>query len=142
MEPTDFFKTAELLKNEKDECHWRSSISRSYYAVHLYIRDFISKTFLGGIKFKNDPHEKLIKCLEFCDVSIIRNIGIRLKDLRQARTDADYHIDKKINKNKSGDVYDDAKELKSLFDSTVENSENRQRLAKSSQEQAKLQGLY
>ena len=141
MEPTDFFKTAELLKNENDECHLRSSISRSYYAIHLYIRQIISQTYLGGRKFPSQPHQNIIKCLQLCTSGDVKEIGEKLKILLQARTDADYHIQKTIKKSKSQDAYEDAIELKQLFDSVLSDPSNKQNLGKSSRQQARFQGI-
>ena len=144
MDPREFFKTAAFLNGQKDEHHKRTSISRSYYAVHLYIRDFISNTFLGGIFFKTDTHKKILHCLQNCEAEEIKNLGVKLTNLLQARTDADYKMDKRITPTKSQDVYDDAMELLSDFDSKLAipaNRVNRQKFAKSSQQQARFAGI-
>ncbi len=141
MNPIDFLKTAKFLNNQKDECHLRTSISRSYYAVHLHIRDFISKKFLAGRKFRKRPHDKVIACLSQCEVSEIKSIAVMLGDLRQARTDADYKMDRTIKPIKSQDIYDDASELLSDFNAKVDINTNIQKLAKSSRVQARNEGL-
>lgn len=141
MDPKDFFKTAALLNGQEGEHHIRTSISRSYYAVHLYIRHFISKSFLSGIIFKNDPHQKVLHCLQNCEAKEIKDLGVKLTDLLQARTDADYRMAKKITPNKSQDVYDEAIEFLSDFDSKVAIPTNRQKFAKSSIQQARFAGI-
>jgi len=141
MDPRDFLKTAAHLKDQEGEHHTRSSMSRSYYAVHLHIRNFISKTFLGERFFKNDLHQNVINCLQQCEVRDIKEIGFKLDILRQARTDADYKMNKNINPNKGHDTYDAADELLSDFEDKLEISENRQKFAASSQLQARLQGI-
>lgn len=141
MDPKDFFKTAALLNGQEGEHHIRTSISRSYYAVHLYIRHFISKRFLSGIIFKNDPHKNVIHCLQNCEAEEIKDLGVMVTDLLQSRTDADYKMAKTITAKKSQDVYDDARELLSDFDSKVAIPANRQKFAKSSIQQARFAGI-
>jgi len=53
INPTDFYKTAGLLANSNDECHIRTSISRSYYGLFLYIRDYLVSQ---GVKLP--PHNE------------------------------------------------------------------------------------
>ena len=141
MDPKDFFKTADYLKKQDGEHHIRTSISRSYYAIHLHIRVFISKTFLGGKIFKNDPHQKILHCLQFCDAPDIKSIGVVLSGLLQARTDADYKMTKKITPTKCQDIYDDATDLLSDFEEKIAIPTNRQMFAKSSIQQAKNAGI-
>jgi hypothetical protein len=39
MDPTEFLKTAELLKSHTEQPHLRTSVGRSYYAALLYFRE-------------------------------------------------------------------------------------------------------
>lgn len=141
MNPTDFLKTAEHLKDQDGEHYVRSSISRSYYAIYLHVRHFISKTFLGGRKFKKDPHQKLIDCLQFCDAPDIKSIGVMLSDLRQARTEADYEMTKAITAQKCQDIFEGATDLLSDFEDKISIDTNKQKFARSSQLQAKYAGV-
>jgi len=141
MDPKDFFKTAAFLNEQKDEHYIRTSISRSYYAVHLYISHFISNTFLGRKKFKNAPHMNVIHCLQRCDAKDIKSIGVMLLTLLQARTDADYKMSKTITPNKSQDIYDDANDLLSDFDSKVNIPANMRKFSQSSVQQAKFERI-
>lgn len=141
MDPKDFFKTAALLNGQEGEHHIRTSISRSYYAVHLYIRHFISERFLGGKVFNEGAHKKVIHCLQNCEAKEIKDLAVMVTDLLQSRTDADYKMAKTITTKKSQDVYDNAYELLSDFDSKVVIPANRQKFAKSSIQQAKFAGI-
>ena len=144
MDPTDFLKTAAFLNGQNDEHHLRTSMSRSYYAAHLYIRQFISKKFLAGRNFKHDSHQYVINCCNNCESKDMKSIGVILGDLRQVRTNADYKMHLKITSTNSQDAYDNARDLLSDFKSKLAipaNHVNRQKFAKSSQQQAKLAGI-
>ena len=142
MDPRDFLKTAAHLKDQDGEHNMRTSISRSYYAVHLHIRHFISEKFLGGKKFTSSPHEQVLRCLQFSDAKDIKKIGETLSYLRQDITDAGYKMAKKITSNKCQDVYDEANDLLSEFESTIAIASNKQMFAKSSIARAKNEGLF
>ncbi len=107
MDPTDFFKTAELLKTYvKEEAHLRTSIGRSYYAAFLYFREYLK---LRGVEKKKNPtqgvHTFVIQCLSSSNVPEGRKASTYLHDLRQLRTDADYRLDKKFSQNDADDVF-------------------------------------
>ena len=138
MDPREFLKTAALLKDKTDEHCLRTSISRSYYASHLYARQFISKKYLGGKNFKHDSHRYVLKCFNSCKSEDLRAIAVILKDLLQNRHDADYKMNLKITPTKCQDVYDDAEELLVDFESKLAVNENKQQLAHSSIQQAKF----
>ena len=139
MDPRDFLNTAAFLNGQSDEHYLRTSISRSYYAVHLHIRSFISNTYLGGKKFNKSPHMNIILCLNRCEVGEVKVIGSMLNDLLQARKDADYEMDKTISSKKSEDIYEDSNELLSDFYSVMAVPANKQKFAKSSRQQARFE---
>ena len=95
MNPTDFYKTAELLNNSSNEqSHIRTSIGRSYYGTFLFFKDYLSNL---GIKKTIKPtkaiHEFVKGCFQYCQVPEGTKVGERLKDLMQLRHDADYELD-------------------------------------------------
>ena len=110
MEPTDFFKTAELLKTYVEEAHLRTSIGRSYYAAFLYFREYLKSL---GLEKKKNPtqgvHIFVIQCLGFSNVPEGSKASKFLHDLRQLRTDADYRLDKKFSQNDADDAFARAK---------------------------------
>jgi hypothetical protein len=113
MDPIDFHKTAEFLKDQNEQCHLRTSINRSYYGLFLYLRDFFKNK---GVQFPSrkwkSHHQFVLECLYesrfFQDSSgkdkkisnkkgkskdsIILGIHSLLKTLLQWRTDADYKL--------------------------------------------------
>lgn len=110
MEPTQFFTTAELLKDKPGESHLRTSVGRSYYAAFLYFREYLKS--LGLEKKKNltqDVHRFVIQCLQYSNVPEGSKASKYLHDLRQLRTDADYRLDKKFSQNDADDAFAKAK---------------------------------
>lgn len=107
MEPTDFFKTAKLLKTHaKEEAHVRTSIGRSYYAAFLFFREWLRTRGLEKkIKPSQDTHAFVNQCLGFSQVSEGCKASKYLRDLQQVREDADYHLDKKLSKNDAEDTF-------------------------------------
>ncbi len=113
MNPADFHKTAELLKNRKEEWHVRTSINRSYYGLFLYLREFLTdKEVRLPDRNRKSHHQFVLECFHksrfFQDNSekncknpekkpkpkdsTIFGIYSRLKTLLQRRTDADYKL--------------------------------------------------
>ena len=109
MIPTDFHKTAELLKDKHKECHIRTSITRSYYGVFLHLRDFLAQ---GDIK-KREPTRSIHTFVQVCflesRVTEGETIGANLSHLRRAREDADYELGQRIERDRSQDCFKTAK---------------------------------
>jgi len=112
VDPTDFFKTAELLKTHDEEAHIRTSIGRSYYSAFLYFRECLRS---HGLEKKKQPsqdaHEFVIQCLGNTNIPEGRKASKCLHDLRQVRTDADYRLEKKFTQNDADDALTKAKEM-------------------------------
>ena len=83
----------------------------------------------------------VIHCLQRCDSQDIKKIGVELSNLLQARTDADYKMDKRITLTKSQDIYNDANDLLLNFDSKIAISNNKQKFSQSSIQQARYAGI-
>jgi len=112
VDPTDFFKTAELLKTHVEEAHLRTSIGRSYYATFLYFREHLRSQGLEKKKQPSqDAHAFIIKCLQNSNVQEGKKASTRLHNLRQLRTDADYRLDKKLSQNDADDAFAKAKNV-------------------------------
>lgn len=127
MDAADFHKTAELLKNKEEEWHIRTSISRSYYGLFLYLREFLKSSsvtlpdrrqkshhqfiaecfyesrFFEDTTRKNDKGSKKVSRSK--DKTIL-GIHTRLRSLLQRRTDADYGLHLKFRQNDSVDSFD------------------------------------
>jgi uncharacterized protein (UPF0332 family) len=106
MNPADFLKTADLLKVQTEEAHWRTSVGRSYYAAFLYFREKLKR--LGLVKTKEqglEEHAFVIKCLQFSEVSEGVQVAQCLRNLKQSREDADYRLDREFSQNDAGDAF-------------------------------------
>ena len=120
MEPTNFFKTAELLKSHTEESHLRTSVGRSYYAAFLYFREHLRSLGLEKkIKPKADAHAFIIQCLGFSQVSEGNKASKYLHDLQQVREDADYQLDKKFLQNDAEDAFVKAKKVIADYDKNI-----------------------
>jgi hypothetical protein len=105
VNPLEFLTvTANNLKNETNESDIRTSMSRSYYALYLEIRDKLVK--IGNIPCPKD--HGLISDVFFCSgiPADTKEIGINLSTLREYRRQADYEMGKFFDsKNSNLSVY-------------------------------------
>lgn len=87
MKPDDFLVVAEQLSKGAMEAHWRSSISRSYYALFNLILHELSST----VKWRNDAsdHEIAIQVLNNTKAHDIAKV---LDNLRETRNMDDYDM--------------------------------------------------
>lgn len=95
MLPSEFQDTAERLARGVTEGDWRSAISRAYYGVFHYFREFFLAHGLdigqGGVS-----HNSLYVGLHNCGIPSVADIGTRVDDLRSTRTRADYNLKARI----------------------------------------------
>jgi len=92
----DFLDAAKHYSLMADEASWRSAISRAYYA--MYHETMLSLTCVP--KYTNNHHGNLIGYMttpaecksEPFDTRSMRVLGYNLKQMRDARNEADYHI--------------------------------------------------
>lgn len=118
---TDFLKTAETLNKSKDEWDIRTSISRSYYAVYLEIRQSIFK-YSNGIDFPKDKHGSVNRCLGSCSDKSWKKIALNFGNLRQHRTDADYKIHKTIDQKQGPSAMMIAQELLKAYQANLKDA--------------------
>lgn len=159
MKPTDFLKTAEFLKDHKDEWHVRTSINRSYYGLFLHLRDFLSGQ---GIKVPTkSTHKFVLDCFHksrfFDDAEsksskgvkkrngrtgdkVIWGISKRLRSLLQARVDADYKLHLTIPPNDSKHNLELATTAIQEFEK-LRGSDREKHIVKVANEQEKLRPL-
>ena len=119
MDPKDFFKTAEKLKDSSLESDLRTSVGRSYYAIFLHFRDYLASL---GLKKKDDKgvHFFVQACLSNSQIKKVQHLSAILGDLKDKRTKADYHLKENILKDEANDVYEDALEAVDNFYITTE----------------------
>ena len=120
MDPSEFLKTAELLKSQTEQAHLRTSIGRSYYAVFLYFRERFRRLGLEKTKHPGrDEHAFVIQCLRFCGVTEGVKASQYLNDLQQVREDADYHLDRIFSQNDADDAFAKAKRVITDYEESV-----------------------
>jgi len=118
LNPEEFFKTAEKLKDSDEESDLRTSIGRSYYAIFLYFREYLSK--LGVVsKRKKDVHFFVQACLSNSRVKEAQTLSTELHELKQKRTKADYKLNVKITPREAADTLKDAQEAVDKFRSSM-----------------------
>lgn len=111
MEPEEFLKTASLLVNSQSESDLRTSVSRSYYAVILFYRNYIAS------KLNIDPsrieavHRFVPECFNGSKLPEAKVIGEKIKTCKSDRTTADYKLLNNFPKNKAEDNLRRAKSL-------------------------------
>jgi uncharacterized protein (UPF0332 family) len=89
MDWREFLETAERLARGATEGDWRSAVSRAYYAIFHFFREFLLHHGLdlgqGG-----QCHSNLYYGLNNCGVTAVQSLAARVDRLRQFRVEADY----------------------------------------------------
>jgi hypothetical protein len=80
MQWSQFQDTADRLSRGATEGDWRSAISRGYYAVFHYFREFFN----------------LYSGLQNCGVPSVGPIAMRIDDLRAKRVWSDYQLARRV----------------------------------------------
>jgi hypothetical protein len=92
MEPKAFLDLAANLKDGKNEASWRTSVSRSYYALFNLAAQFIRPYFPNVLPRAAEAHKKIYLYLFHCGIEDVELIASDLDDLRTERNDADYQL--------------------------------------------------
>lgn len=139
MEPKAFLDLADDLKNKSDsEAALRTSVSRSYYALHNFLSQFIENE--GFILPKAaEKHKLVFHWFHNCGITDISQIAKQLDDLREDRNYADYdlEIDKFQNPNVAVLLFLKAHSAYNSFENYVRNSSNRKKIVKGIREYQK-----
>jgi len=118
LNPEEFFKTAEKLKDSDKESDLRTSMGRSYYAIFLHFREYLLK--LGIVsKQKKGMHFFVQACLSNSRVKEAQSLSTELHELEQKRTKADYNLNAKITPKEAADTLKDAQEAVGKFHSLM-----------------------
>jgi len=91
MQWSEFLDTASRLSQGATEGDWRSSVSRSYYAVFHYFRGFLLANGLD-VGQGGQVHFNLYSGLLNCGFPAVAPIASRIDRLREWRTWADYDL--------------------------------------------------
>src|ERR1700722_20202957 len=87
----EFLDTADRLPAGISEGDWRSSISRAYYAVFHYFREFLLAEGLDLGK-AGVVHQNLKTGLLYCGIGSVKPIGMEVERLLESRSRADYNF--------------------------------------------------
>jgi uncharacterized protein (UPF0332 family) len=91
MQWVEFLDTAGRLSAGSTEGDWRSAISRSYYAVFHYFREFLLAHGLD-IGRGGQSHFNLYAGLNNCGIASVIPFALRINNLRSNRVEADYNL--------------------------------------------------
>lgn len=103
MQGKQFIRVAEqLLKGE--EPHWRSAVSRAYYAAFHTAREALA---LKTLPLPGGPadHKRVPQCLNYSGNASLQVQGTALSDLHKKRNDADYELVQKTITPKEAELY-------------------------------------
>jgi hypothetical protein len=95
MHWNEFQTTADRLVQGTTEGDWRSAISRSYYALFHYFREFLLGHRLN-LGQSGQSHFNLYSGLLHCGLIPVEALAPRIDDLRTSRVWADYDIGRTI----------------------------------------------
>lgn len=91
MDPLDFLKVADNLKDSPDEAERRTAISRAYYSVFNCIKSYLVQ---NRIPFSSSgEHGQLIRYLFNSGIKEVEQLSRMIDDLRMDRNEADYNMD-------------------------------------------------
>jgi len=91
MDPCDFLKIADGLKNSCEEAGRRSAVSRAYYAAFHYIRLYLVREGID-VPQGGTIHDKIPKYLRYSGLQKAKDVAKCMQELRDDRKEADYKI--------------------------------------------------
>jgi uncharacterized protein (UPF0332 family) len=93
MNPRDYLQCAAELVKKGAAADCRTSVSRAYYAVFHVARDYLLQ---GGFRVaKSDSaHIMVARFLSWSNDMAIGDVSAQISDLRSARNEADYDLDR------------------------------------------------
>lgn len=140
IEPTDFLKTAHLLKEYSEEWNIRTVVNRCYYAIFLFFRNFLADNQVKIPDHKDkSQHTFISECLKkskteakkiekrtnnlLVNARMLHHIFSRLNTLLQGRMNSDYRLDLRFHHNYSDDNIRIAESIIEDFESLNEQTE-------------------
>ena len=91
MDPLDFLKVSDKLKNSAQEALRRTAVSRAYYSVYHCIRDYLVANRIISTKY-HLAHEKLVTYLKYSGIEKVKELSQRVDELKTDRQEADYNM--------------------------------------------------
>jgi len=128
MDSKDFLDLAgNLIKDYHNEAAFRTSVSRSYYALHTYMSNFLSdENFELGKDERR--HKKIYIYLHNCGIEEVEEAASDLDDLRNQRNRADYEMNINCQRRDAEFVFCKASEAYEVFSRYINSPELRAKL--------------
>jgi len=128
MDPKDFLVLADkLVNNFQNEAAFRTSVSRSYYALHTFMSNFFLKEKFDIAKDEK-RHKKIYYYLHNCGIEEIKDIASALDDLRHDRNRADYEMDTVCHKKNARFAFIKASKAYEIFSRHINNPTSKSEL--------------
>ncbi len=115
MNPRDLLEVADDLLGGLKEAHWRSAVSRAYYAAFHEARHLLRQCGFA-IPRSEQAHAYLWLRLSNCGHPDLANAGVELNDLRSQRNWADYDFDQPLDQPTAADYVQAAREVVRLLE--------------------------
>lgn len=111
--PDEFLSVANLLTEFNNEAAYRSTVSRSYYAVyhHALHTIKIKNPIASGLVFTGPSHEQLVDKLLHGNTSAWRQVAYKVRDFKKERAEADYVLTSEVSLIDANDAIAKAKSL-------------------------------
>jgi hypothetical protein len=103
VSPADIYGLAKSLAKKDDEVSKRSALSRAYYAIYLFSRDFIEKH--QPVYKDIGSHKAVTDALKATKNVHLIAAADRLKQIKVFRHHADYDIHSTLNLRQLDDVF-------------------------------------
>jgi uncharacterized protein (UPF0332 family) len=115
MSSRDLLEVADDLLGGLKEAHWRSAVSRAYYAAFHEARRLLRQCGFAAPK-SEQAHAYLWLRLSNCGHPDLAHAGVELNDLRSQRNWADYDFDLSMDQSTAADFVQAARDVVSLLE--------------------------
>ena len=115
MSARDLLEVADDLLGGLKEAHWRSAVSRAYYAAFHEARQLLRQCGFAVPK-SEQGHAYLWLRLSNCGHPDLAHAGAELNDLRSQRNWADYDFDQPMEQSAAGDYVQAARDVVHLLE--------------------------
>ena len=102
--------TRRIVWRGPTEGDWRSAVSRAYYAVFHFFREFL---LANGVDVGQGGacHSNLYVGLNNCGIGVVSPVAAKIDLLRTARVQADYDLRRRVHQQKALDAAHDSAAL-------------------------------
>jgi uncharacterized protein (UPF0332 family) len=115
MSPRDLLEVADDLLGGLKEAHWRSAVSRAYYADFHEARLLLRQCGFAAARGEQ-AHAYLWLRLSNCGHPDLAHAGAELNDLRSQRNWADYDFDQPLDQSTAADYVQAARDVVQLLE--------------------------